>query len=158
MSLKTSDIEALLRIFDESDWKEMHLEIGGEAMFLSKDPDARGPVAAAPAPAASPAPAAVPSAIAPAVAGATPVAAPGDSWVAIKATNLGTFYQAPEPGKPPYVSVGDRVTPETEVCLIEVMKLFTTVRAGVAGTVREVCVEDAQMVEYGQTLMWIDPD
>ncbi|RBI86635.1 acetyl-CoA carboxylase biotin carboxyl carrier protein [Rhodosalinus halophilus] len=168
MGLKTSDIEALIRIFDESDWEEMHLEIGGEEVFLSKDPAARGPAAVATA--ASPQAAAMPAA--PAAAGHAPAppaheeggapahagASAHEGWVAVTATNLGTFYKAPEPGAPPYVSVGDRVAPETEVCLIEVMKLFTTIRAGVAGTVREVCVEDAQMVEYGQTLMWIEPD
>ncbi|MFP4238108.1 MAG: acetyl-CoA carboxylase biotin carboxyl carrier protein [Rhodosalinus sp.] len=169
MGLKTSDIEALIRIFDDSDWEEMHLEIGGEEIFLSKDASARGPSGAV-APAALPPSAGVPVAPAPeSRAPAGPVdagasadtpadARPQEGWVAVTATNLGTFYKAPEPGAAPYVSVGDRVTPETEVCLIEVMKLFTTMRAGVAGTVREVCVEDAQMVEYGQTLMWIEPD
>lgn len=163
MSLSTRDIAAMIRIFDDSDWEEMHLEIGGEEIFLSKDPAARGPTTPAPVPAAAPAPP-------PAAAAITPPAPPAqsptetapatrdESWVAVAATNLGTFYKAPEPAAPPYVSVGDRVTPETEVCLIEVMKLFTTIRAGVAGTVREICVEDAQMVEYGQTLMWIEPD
>lgn len=157
MTLKTSDIEALIRIFDASDWEELHLEIGGEEIFLSKDAGARAPSSpAAPAVAApvaaAPAPAPVAAAPAPAA------AARAENWVAVTATNLGTFYKAPEPGAAPYVSVGERVAPETEVCLIEVMKLFTTIRAGVAGTVREVCVEDAQMVEYGQTLMWIEPD
>ena len=51
----------------------------------------------------------------------------------MRAPNLGTFYRAPKPGAPPYVSVGQRVEPTTELCLIEVMKLFTSVAAGVTG-------------------------
>jgi acetyl-CoA carboxylase biotin carboxyl carrier protein len=55
------------------------------------------------------------------------------------------------------VSIGQKVTPDTEMCLIEVMKLFTSVRAGVAGTVREVCVEDTQLVEFDQPLFLVEP-
>jgi len=56
------------------------------------------------------------------------------------------------------VEVGQKVTADTEVCLIEVMKLFTPVRAGASGVVCEVCVEDGQMIEFGQVLVVIDPD
>ena len=71
---------------------------------------------------------------------------------------VGTFYQAPKPGAPPYVEVGQKVDADTEVCLIEVMKLFTPVKAGVDGTVREICASDAQMVEYEQVLVIVEPD
>ena len=76
---------------------------------------------------------------------------------AVRAPNLGTFYRAPKPGAPPYVAVGQKVEASTEVCLIEVMKLFTSVRAGVTGTVREVLAEDAQLVEFDQPLFLIEP-
>jgi acetyl-CoA carboxylase biotin carboxyl carrier protein len=79
----------------------------------------------------------------------------GASWIAVKAANLGTFYKASSPEAAPYVAIGS--SPETEVCMIEVMKLFTTIRAGLPGIVREICVSDGQMVEYGQDLMWIEP-
>jgi acetyl-CoA carboxylase biotin carboxyl carrier protein len=78
--------------------------------------------------------------------------------VAVRAPNLGTFYQAPKPGAPPYVEVGQKVDADTEVCLIEVMKLFTPVKAGVSGTVREICASDGQMVEYEQVLVIVEPD
>jgi acetyl-CoA carboxylase biotin carboxyl carrier protein len=55
------------------------------------------------------------------------------------------------------VSVGDRVTADTEVCLIEVMKLFTPVRSGIDGVIKEICVADAEMIEYQQLLVIIDP-
>ena len=80
-----------------------------------------------------------------------------DHWVAVRAPNLGTFYRAPKPGAAPYVSVGQTVDADAEVCLIEVMKLFTSVLAGVAGTVRKVLVEDAELVEYDQPLFLIEP-
>ena len=66
--------------------------------------------------------------------GATPAIPEAPAhWVAVRAPNLGTFYRAPKPGAAPYVSVGQKVDAETEVCLIEVMKLFTYVLAGVSG-------------------------
>ena len=77
--------------------------------------------------------------------------------IAVKAPNLGTFYRAPKPGAASYVELGQSVTAEMEICLIEVMKLFTSVRAGTAGVIREICVDDAEMVEYGQTLFYIEP-
>lgn len=159
MPLKPSDIDALVELFTRSDWDEMHLEIDGEEIFLSNDSRARtGGAPAAPAPA--PVAAAAPAAVAAAPAHAAPAAATGArpaSWVAIKAPNLGTFYKASAPDAPPYVTVGARVEPGTEVCMIEVMKLFTTVRAGMTGIVREIAAQDGQMVEYDEAIMWIEP-
>ena len=77
--------------------------------------------------------------------------------VAVRAPNLGTFYRAPKPGAPAYVEVGQAITADTEVCLIEVMKLFTPVKSGVDGTVREICASDGQMVEYEQVLVIVEP-
>ncbi len=76
----------------------------------------------------------------------------------MRAPNLGTFYRAPKPGAPPYVRIGQHVDPTTELCLIEVMKLFTSVFAGVSGFVRQVLVEDAELVEFDQALFLIEPD
>jgi acetyl-CoA carboxylase biotin carboxyl carrier protein len=56
------------------------------------------------------------------------------------------------------VALGQRVTPETEICLVEVMKLFTTVRAGVTGIVRKLLVADGDLVEFDQPLVYIEPD
>ncbi len=75
----------------------------------------------------------------------------------VRAPNLGTFYRAPKPGAPPYVSLGQWVEAETELCLIEVMKLFTSVQSGVRGTVKQILAEDSQLVEFGQPLFVIDP-
>lgn len=164
MTLKHSDIEALLHLFGESDWQEMHLTYHGEELYLSKDPNAPG-LRAAPAPAGgqpAAAPAAPATQAAPAPSVGAPVEAPAErdrgNWVAVTAPNLGTFYRAPSPDAAAYVTEGAAVTPETEICLVEVMKLFTTIRAGLSGTVREIVAQDGAMVEYGETLMWIEPE
>ncbi|HZZ63524.1 MAG TPA: biotin/lipoyl-containing protein [Roseiarcus sp.] len=171
--IKPQDIEAVIESFDSSSWSEMRLKISGLELFLSKDPSARAPegthAAARVAPIAAPHADSAPlhsthATAAPRLKPAPhPVEAKGgasdvpESWIAVRAPNLGTFYRAPKPGAPPYVAVGQRVEPTTEVCLIEVMKLFTSVPAGVAGFVRKVLVEDAELVEFDQPLFLIEP-
>ena len=80
----------------------------------------------------------------------------GDS-TAVVAPLLGRFYSQPEPGAPPFVSVGSEVTEDTTVGLIEVMKTFNAVRAGTDGVIVEICVLDAQFVEYGEALFRVQP-
>ncbi len=160
--VKAGDIESLIEIFKQSDWDEMHVQVGDFELFLSNDPQATGPArasAAAPAalaPAAAPA-AATPAAAKPAAAAPTGEAPVPDGMLVIRAPNLGTFYRAPKPGAPAYVEVGQVIEPDTEVCLIEVMKLFAPVRAGIAGTVREIRARDGQMVEFDQVLIIVEP-
>lgn len=169
MTIKPEEIAALVEMFEASNWDELHVQIDGLHLFLSTDPDARLASGAAPAQVtttattevSTPAP---PVAAAPVAAtavpaqsrteGAEPVPA---SWVAVTAPNLGTFYRAPKPGATPYVEVGQKVEESTELCLLEVMKLFTAVRSGVNGVVRRICVADAEMVEHGQILFYIEP-
>lgn len=168
MTMKLSDIESLVQLFGESDWGEMHLRYGDDDLFLSKDPAATGPATAAMPPASATVAPAAPSQPAtppgPTGGAATPVAAAAataevdrSGWVAVTAPNLGTFYRAPSPKAPPYVEVGDTVSEDTEICLVEVMKLFTTIQAGLSGTVREIVATDGKMVEFGEALMWIEP-
>jgi acetyl-CoA carboxylase biotin carboxyl carrier protein len=71
---------------------------------------------------------------------------------------VGTFYRAPEPGAEPYVKVGSRVSPGQTVCIIEAMKIMNEIEAEVGGVIREVSVEDAQPVEFGQVLFRVDPN
>ena len=71
---------------------------------------------------------------------------------------LGTFYRAEGPGQEPFVEVGDRVEPDTTVCIIEVMKMMNSVPAGVSGTIVEVCPDNACLVEYGEPLFRVQPD
>ena len=75
----------------------------------------------------------------------------------IKSPMVGTFYRRPNPTAKPYVEVGSRVEPDTPVCIVEVMKLLTTIPAEVRGHIAEICVPDAASIETGQVLMRIDP-
>ena len=71
---------------------------------------------------------------------------------------LGHLLSAPErPARSPFVDVGTQVEPDTVVCIIEVMKMMNSVPAGVAGTIVEVCAENAQLVEYGEPLFRVEP-
>lgn len=156
------DLQAFVELFESSDWDEVDIQFDDFALHLSKRFDApsrpsirndaverNAPVAAKsiPSSAVEAPPAGPPS---------TSVSVP-EGWVGIRAPHLGTFYRAPKPGAPPLIDVGQAVGEETEVCLLEVMKLFTTLRAGKSGTVRRVCAADAQMVESGDILFLIEP-
>ena len=81
-----------------------------------------------------------------------------DGAVVIRAPYLGTFYRSPKPGAPAYVEIGGKVSPESELCLVEVMKLFTAVRAGVAGEVTQVLASDGELVAADQPLFVVIPD
>lgn len=78
-------------------------------------------------------------------------------WVAITSPMVGTFYRAPAPDESPFVDVGDRVSNNQTVCIIEAMKLMNEIEAEVSGEVMEIVVANGEPVEYGQTLMWINP-
>ena len=97
----------------------------------------------APAPEAAPAPAAAP-------------AAPQQTGTPLTSPMVGTFYRAPSPGADPFVKVGDAVKKGQIVCIIEAMKLLNEVEADMDGTVKEVCVENGQPVEFGQSLFIIE--
>lgn len=78
-------------------------------------------------------------------------------WIAVKSPMVGTFYGAPSPTEPPFVVVGDKVAADSTVCMLEVMKLYTEIKADCAGTVARVEATDGQLVEHGQALLWIEP-
>jgi acetyl-CoA carboxylase biotin carboxyl carrier protein len=85
-------------------------------------------------------------------------ATPKSSLTEIKSPMVGTFYAQPEPGADPYVRVGNRISPGQTLCIIEAMKIMNPLDAEVSGVLREVCVEDAQPVEFGQVLFRVDPN
>ncbi len=94
-----------------------------------------------------------------AAAGVPVAAAPAtpSHLVEIKSPMVGTYYSAPEPGAEPYVKAGSRVATGQVVCIIEAMKIMNEIESEVAGVVREVLVENAQPVEFGQLLFRVDP-
>jgi len=85
-------------------------------------------------------------------------AAPAANLKDIKSPMVGTFYKSPEPGADAYVKLGSRVAPGQTVCIIEAMKIMNEIEAEIAGVIREVLVEDAQPVEFGQILYRVDPN
>ena len=97
-------------------------------------------------------PAAMPIATAPAA--AQPAAPVG---VMIESPMVGTYYSSSTPDAPAFVSVGMSVHPETTVCIIEAMKVFTDIPARVAGTITEILVKNGQPVEFGQPLFRVNP-
>lgn len=85
-----------------------------------------------------------------------PAAASAPSGRFITSPMVGTFYSSPAPDQPLFVKVGDRVKEDTVVCIIEAMKVMNEVKAGVAGVVKEILVENAEPVEYGTNLFRIE--
>ena len=158
MELTDGDVREILRIVAETPLAELSIETRGFSLYVRRAADAdalprtpqQGVRESTPAPAASPT-LAIPSE------DSSARDAPHDGLVAIEAPMLGTFYRAEGPGRPPYVEVGSPVEPDTTVCIIEVMKMMNSVPAGVAGTIVEICQENAQLVEYGQPLFRVRP-
>jgi acetyl-CoA carboxylase biotin carboxyl carrier protein len=89
-----------------------------------------------------------------------PTAGVASRWapesIVIRAPMVGTFYRAPEPGAPPFVKIGQLVEPDSTVCIIEVMKLMNSIRAGARGVVVQVLVDDSATVETGAPLIVLD--
>lgn len=154
MSLTAKDVAEILRLLEESRFSELTLEMNGVKVELRRG-DGAGvgtPRTAARAPGAP----AAPVARAPAVEVKPALAAPPGA-VAVPAPLLGIYYRAPKPGEPPFVEVGDQVTPDTIVGIIEVMKLMNTVRAGVSGEVLRIDARNGELVEFGETLLFVKP-
>ena len=158
--LSRADVEAILELVEAAEHLgEFHLKYGDLELRVSRNASARAPSdsTASAAPASTPA-APTPKAAQDVVPARKPMPAavpPGMSTV--KAPMVGTFYRAPSPGAAPFVEVGDRVQPDSVVCIIEVMKLMNTIHAEAAGIIREIRVENSQPVEFGQVLLVIDP-
>jgi acetyl-CoA carboxylase biotin carboxyl carrier protein len=158
MPLSEDDIRKILRLIDESEVDELRVETEAFSLYVLRGDAAPTGVEAEPEPAAAEATSLsrahtedVTTADAPAEDAATDV-------LTISAPLLGTFYRAQAPGAPPFVAVGTRVESDTVVCLIEVMKMMNSVPAGVAGTIVEVCAENAQLVESGAPLFQVRPE
>jgi len=127
--LSPDDVKEILRLVDESEFDELELETPRFSIRFRRG-DA-------------------PAAVRP--------AEPPDGLVGVTAPMVGTFYRAAAPGEAPFVEVGRPVEEQTQVCIIEVMKLMSSVVAGARGIVAEICCENGQTVEYGDVLFRIRP-
>ena len=163
-------VKKLVELLDQSSVDSIEISSDkGMKIRISKTPQQRGAVQVAPqvavpgllpAPAVA-APAATPPNGVPAVADegtALPAPAVKSRLLEVKSPMVGTFYHAPEPGAPPYVTVGQRIEKGQILCIIEAMKIMNEIESEYAGVVRDVLAQDAHPVEYGQVLFRIDPN
>ncbi len=160
--IENKSLRTLIKLMVENDLTELDLQDAqGERVTLK-----RGRHEAVAYPPAPPHPAVMPSA--PAVAGhhapadgATPSSSEANGADAgltpITSPMVGTFYGSSTPESKPFVSEGDKVTPETVVCLIEAMKVFNEIRAETTGTIQRVLMTNGKAVEYGQPMFMIRP-
>lgn len=153
--LTHDDVQQILKIIDEMGDREVHLEIGELKLHISPGGSAPASASTQAAPTAPPVqpPAEIPAPAAPGAAFEVP-----SGHVAVRAPTTGMFYRAATPGAKPYAEIGDHVGPEDAVCVFEVMKLFSTLKAGVAGTVTAIPFANETLVEPDQPLIVIKPD
>lgn len=143
-------VKSLIKLVEESDIDSLDVEgLESEStdvptrVRIRKSPRVGAPVAATPAP-----PGGVFDAAPPEVA---------DGLLSVASPMVGTFYSAPTPESDPFVSVGDRVEKGQTLCILEAMKLMNELESEVAGVVREILVENAEPVEFGQSLFRLEP-
>jgi acetyl-CoA carboxylase biotin carboxyl carrier protein len=173
MALTHEDVVSILKIIDESPYDEVRLEIGDLKLYVSRHGTGPGAAGAPPMPQTLEPPvrslgSEVPAQTAPKQIAPQEHRLPGqtgaaeaqvrEGLVAVRAPMLGTFYRSPSPGEPPFVEVGSKVKSDDIVCLVEVMKLFNSVKAGVTGTVVKIDCDNGSMVEHGQVLILIEAD
>lgn len=149
--MKIEEIEAIARIMSENDLSEFRIDVDDCKLCMRRGAKvsvaAAAPVIHAAAPAVQ--------AAAPAAPAAPAVEAAPEKVETIDSPLVGTFYRATSPGAAPFVSVGDKVTPDTVVAIIEAMKVMNEIKAEKSGVVKEVLVENGNPVEYGQPLFVI---
>lgn len=150
-------LEQLVKLMSANDLSTLDLRDGPKRILLKRGAEyvatpvgAHAPVYHSPA-----APAAAPAA------GSASAAAPAvdadAGLIPIKSPMVGTFYAAPAADQKAFVSVGSSVGEETDVCIIEAMKVFNNIKAEVKGTIAKILVQNAQTVEFGQTLFLVKP-
>jgi acetyl-CoA carboxylase biotin carboxyl carrier protein len=156
--LLTDDIRELLRLIAASDIGEVLIERGDAKVHIKRAvaQPAVVPGVAVAAPHVTAPAAAFPQIVVPVAASVTPEAA-APVGVRVTAPMVGTFYASPSPKDPPYVRVGDEVRPGDVLGIIEAMKIMNEIECETEGRVAEILVETGQAVEYGQTLMIIEP-
>ena len=148
--------QKLVELMESHDLREVRLQRGEERWFLRRGP--QEVLTAVPAAAPAPAPVAAPPAAGPATPEPASAPAADSDLVDIVSPTVGTFYQSPQPGDPPFVKVGDRVSADTIVCIVEAMKVFNQIPAGVSGTIAKIVARDGEGVDFNAPLFKVKPD
>jgi acetyl-CoA carboxylase biotin carboxyl carrier protein len=164
--MNQKELKELIDFLIEKDISEFELERGDVKVRIKRGGDSPAPVIAHAMPIASvpmpvsvtsPAPAAASSSPPPAAASATPPAAAEEELHQVKSPIVGTFYESPAPGAPPFVKPGDQVAAGQVLCIIEAMKLMNEIESDVSGEIVRALVNNGQAVEYGQPLFAVRP-
>jgi acetyl-CoA carboxylase biotin carboxyl carrier protein len=145
-------VRRLIELMKEHDLSELDLKQADNRVRIRRG----GEVVAYSAPAMATAPAAAPT-VAAAPAGGTKPSADDGRLLVIKSPMVGTFYRAAGPDASPFAKVGDHIAPEKTVCIVEAMKVFNEIPAGVSGQIVAILVENGAPVEFGQPLIKVDP-
>ena len=162
MSLTYDEIAEIIKLIDSSSCDELVVETGDIKLVVRRNGTSAGATAeyvergSAPV-TVSPAAPRKARAAAPKVAAADAADATAAGQIEVAGPMVGTFYRAPSPDARAFVDVGDVVGVGDPLCLIEVMKLFTTINAEVAGRIVQIGAENGELVEYGRTLFVIEP-
>jgi len=150
-------LKELVRLMSTNDLVELDLRDKDEQVTIRRPTPQAAPQIVHHAPVMAAPMAAAPTA-APAPAAAAPAAKDSDAGlVKIESPMVGTFYASPSPDKPPFITAGASVGPETVVCLVEAMKIFNEIRAGCSGTIERIPVKSGDPVEFGQPLFLVKP-
>ncbi|MFH2128807.1 MAG: acetyl-CoA carboxylase biotin carboxyl carrier protein [bacterium] len=161
-SISQADVIQILKMVEASHMDELHLEMGDLKLTVKRSAGLSPSSVQTPVKNTEKLSATAPAAVEVAKKRETapvdgpPMTGNREGLTAIRASMLGTFYRSPKPGDPPFVEVGQTVTAEDTVCIIEVMKLFSSIKAGLEGRIAEVCVQDGELVEFDQTLFWVE--
>jgi acetyl-CoA carboxylase biotin carboxyl carrier protein len=154
MTLTAKDVAEILGLLESSTFDSLSLEMNGVKLNLRRR--SASPTQEVAVHAAAAEPATVSQAVQSAPRKIRPPSEPGLAEVV--SPLLGIFYRAPKPGEPPFVEVGSRVSEETVVGIVEVMKLMNSVHAGVKGEVVEILAANATLVEYREVLLRVRPE
>ena len=152
--MKIEEIKTIIKLMSENDLTEFKIE--AEDMHLCLKRGGQLPGSQIIIPAAAPVPAAAPAPVAPAAAPAPAAPAVSANRTTVDAPIVGTFYRSPSPDAPAFVKVGDTVSADTTVCIIEAMKVMNEIKAEKAGVVKEIVAQNGQPVEYGQVLIILE--
>lgn len=149
--MKIEEIKTIVKMMSDNDLTEFKIEAEEYNLCIKRGNEKTQIFTAAPAAMAAPV-AAAPVAAAPVAA----PAAPAEQENTIDAPIVGTFYASPSPDAKVFVNVGDKVTVDTVVCIVEAMKVMNEIKAEKAGVIKEILVENSTPVEYGQALFVIE--